>query len=71
MLQDGRPGHGQRPSELGDRGRRLAKPLHYDPPTRVRQRVEIPVQVRRLVKHALEYQPTRLNSQATASASHA
>ena len=67
VLQDGGQRHGQRPAELADRRRACAEPLHHDPPARVGQGLEHPVQVRRLVKHALEYRGRHLDSQAVAS----
>lgn len=66
MLQDGSERHRQRSPEFADRRRTLAEPLEHAPTARVGERVKDPVQLRfqHIVKHTLEYEEPRPNSQA-------
>ena len=66
VLHDRGERHGQRPAELADRGRPLAEPLQHEPSPGIGERVEDAVQVRRIVKHMLEYSRPRPNSQVFA-----
>lgn len=55
VLDDCRKRHRKWPSEFLDRRRPLTQALHYDPPGRVRQRVEDEIKRNVIVKHVLNY----------------
>ena len=57
VLEDRCQGHRQRLAEFAHRSRSLAKPIYHQPPARVGQGLEDPVQISQLVNHVLEYEP--------------
>jgi len=59
VLQDGGQRHVQRLTEFAHRRRAAAEPFDHEAPAGIGQRLEHPIQIGRIGKHALEYSVPR------------